>query len=55
MFVVILKSNVKHSAWETEAEAMNQKRVLIECGYRRPYIKYYEGLRGNLKNGHYFV
>ena len=55
MFVVILESNEKHSAWNTREEAMNQLRVLIEYGYRRPHVKYYDGLKGNFSNGYYFV
>lgn len=55
MYIVILESNEKHSAWNSKEEAKNQIRVLKQYGYRQPYIKHYEGLKGNYPNGYYFV
>jgi len=55
MFIVILESNEKHSAWNSRDEAMNQLRILKDYGYKRPHVKFYEGFKGQFENGYYFV
>lgn len=52
MYIVRLKNNEKHSAWNTEAEANNQIKVLHSYGYRACF---WEELNCDYINGHYFV
>ncbi len=51
MYIVYLRDNTKHSAWQSKKEAIHQAEVID--GYRNTYIEYMEGL--NLPNGFYFV
>jgi len=43
----------KHSAWTHKSSAENQKRVLIEHGYKLVTIEYISG--ADYPDGHYFV
>lgn len=52
MFIVYI-NNEKHSIWNTKNEALRQKAVLKENGYKKLSIDKIE--TNNYENGHYFV
>lgn len=49
---IVYIGKTKHSAWETNSGAKNQKRVLIDYGYDNVTIKHEEG---DYFDGQYFV
>ncbi len=52
MWIVYIGGD-KHSAWETIREAKNQKRVLIDYGYKDISFEYDK--KADYPNGYYFV
>jgi len=52
MYIVRLRDNKKHSAWDSLTEALKQIHVLKDNGYRDCY---FEEMDCNYSNGHYFV
>lgn len=63
MWIVIFGDNIRHSAWSTRREAIQQVRVLAENGYirldhRSPndiarFVSYDATV--SCENGHYYV
>lgn len=52
MYVVYTEDGERHSAWDNKREALHQKEVLEDHGYKDVYIEY-EDIEE--ENSHYFV